>query len=441
MKEPLNFNLVSKLIEESGITDFGTASIYEIATLVSQLENATGMDFIRMEMGVPGLQSNKLAVEAEIESIQQGVTSKYPPMAGIPKLKNEASTFIKNFLNIDVSSAPCIPTVGSTQGSFAVMMVACKREVNKDALLFLDPGFPIQKQQIKILGHKYYGFDVYGYRGDLLKDKIESYLAKGDIGTILYSNPNNPAWICFTEKELQIIADLANKYDVVVVEDLAYFAMDFRVDLSKPGKAPYQPSIANYTDNYILLVSSSKVFSYAGQRIALIVVSDYLFTKKFPLLKNSYTTDTFGQALIFGALAALSSGAPHSAQYALYSILHNVNNEKYKFLDELKEYEKRAILLKELFADFGFRIVYNNDANGKSIADGFYFTVSYPGLNGVSLVEKLLYYGISLIPLNITGSSRLEGTRVCVSIVKPEQLPKMKERLALFVNDNPISIN
>ena len=58
MKEPLNFNLVSKLIEESGITDFGTASIYEIATLVSQLENASGLDFIRMEMGAPGLQSN-----------------------------------------------------------------------------------------------------------------------------------------------------------------------------------------------------------------------------------------------------------------------------------------------------------------------------------------------------------------------------------------------
>jgi len=441
MKEALNSKLVSKLIEESGIRDFGTASIYEIVTLVNQLENVSGVGFIRMEMGVPGFQSNKLAIEAEIESIQQGVTCIYPPMAGIPELKNEASTFINKFLNVDVSPAACIPTVGSTQGSFAAMMVACKREVNKDAILFLDPGFPVQKQQIKILGQTYYGFDVYAYRGDLLKDKIESYLAKGDVGTILYSNPNNPAWICFTEKELQIIADLANKYDVVVVEDLAYFAMDFRVDLSKPGKAPYQPSIANYTDNYILLVSSSKVFNYAGQRIALIVVSDDLFTKKFSLLKNSYSTDTFGQALIFGALAALSSGASHSAQHALYSILHNVNNEKYKFLDELKEYENRAILLKNLFTDFGFSIVYNNDANGKSIADGFYFTVSYPGLNGVSLVEKLLYYGISVIPLNITGSSRLEGTRVCVSLIKPELLPKMKDRLALFVNDNPISIN
>jgi aspartate/methionine/tyrosine aminotransferase len=265
---------------------------------------------------------------------------------------------------------------------------------------------------------------------------MESYLSKGDVGTILYANPNNPAWICFNEQELQIIADLANRYDAVVVEDLAYFAMDFRVDLSKPGQAPFQPTVANYTDNYILLVSSSKVFNYAGQRIALIVVSDPLFSRQFPHLKNSYSTDTFGQSLIFGALAALSSGAPHSAQYALYSILHAVNHESYKFLDDLKAYEKRASVLKELFTEFGFNIVYDRDANGESIADGFYFTVSYPGLNGDVLVEKLLYYGISLIPLNMTGSSRLEGTRACVSLIKPEQLPEMKKRLALFVTDH-----
>jgi hypothetical protein len=53
----------------------------------------------------------------------------------------------------------------------------------------------------------------------------------------------------------------------VVIEDLAYFGMDFRKDISKPGVPPYQPTIAKYTDNYILLISTSKVFSYAGQRI------------------------------------------------------------------------------------------------------------------------------------------------------------------------------
>ena len=53
------------------------------------------------------------------------------------------------------------------------------------------------------------------------------------------------------------------KYDVIVMEDLAYFCMDFRRDLGHPFEPPYPPTVAHYTDNYILMLSSSKIFSYA----------------------------------------------------------------------------------------------------------------------------------------------------------------------------------
>jgi aspartate/methionine/tyrosine aminotransferase len=93
----------------------------------------------------------------------------------------------------------------------------------------------------------------------------------------MYSNPNNPAWICFTEKELGIIGELCTRYDVIALEDLAYFGMDFRQDTSRPGVPPFIPTVARYTDNYILLISSSKSFSLAGQRIGMTAISDGLF--------------------------------------------------------------------------------------------------------------------------------------------------------------------
>lgn len=99
---------------------------------------------------------------------------------------------------------------------------------------------------------------MYDYRGEKLKEKLESYLKKGNISAIIYSNPNNPSWICLKEEELRIIGKLATLYDVIVLEDLAYFAMDFRQDLSKPYQPPFQPSVAHYTDNYVLLISGSK---------------------------------------------------------------------------------------------------------------------------------------------------------------------------------------
>jgi len=219
------------------------------------------------------------------------------------------------------------------------------------------------------------------------------------------------------------------------MEDLAYFAMDFRKDLSHPGQAPYQASIANYTDDYILFISSSKAFSYAGQRIGMMVISDHLFKSDFPDLKRFYKTTEFGYSMIYGTLYALSSGTSHSAQYALQAILEAANTGEFDFVNTVKVYGEKAKVMKKLFIDNGFKIVYDQDL-GEPIADGFYFTFSYPGMTGVELLNKLVYYGISAISLAITGSDRIEGIRACVSLVKETQFGDLESRLKAFNENN-----
>ncbi len=438
MKEtPINYEIVTQKINESPIDNVGKASIRDIKKLVDQIEAATGEKYIRMEMGIPGLPPTQIGIEAEKKALDSGVAAIYPDIFGIAPLKNEISRFVKLFLNINVSPDACIPTVGSMQGGFASFMTVNRMDEKKDTTLFIDPGFPVHKHQHRILGIKYETFDVYDFRGDKLKDKLESFLSKGNISSILYSNPNNPSWICFTEKELRIIAGLATKYDVIVMEDLAYFAMDFRTDFSKPGEPPYQPSVSQYTDNYILFISSSKVFSYAGQRIGMMVISDKLYNRRFSGLKRFYTSDQFGYAMVFGSLYALSSGTAHTPQYGLAAILKAVNDGKFDFIEVVKEYGKKAAIMKKLFLKSGFTIVYDKDED-KPIADGFYFTFAYPGFSGEDLLNELIYYGISAISLAITGSTRLEGIRACVSLVKRDQFPDLEYRLTKFHQDHPI---
>jgi aspartate/methionine/tyrosine aminotransferase len=430
-KTPIDACVVQNKLQQSGLEKVGLASIRELVRLVNEIEKETGEKYIRMEMGVPGLPPAQVGIEGEISALRSGVASKYPMIEGVDILKKEISRFIKSFMNIDVDEKNCIPTVGSMQGAFASFMVSCRRDAKKDTTLFIDPGFPVQKMQHNVLGLKYDSFDVYNYRGDKLKAKLESYFEKGNISTILYSNPNNPSWICFTEKELEIIGELANKYDVIIMEDLAYFAMDFRKDLSKPGVAPYQASVANYTDNYILLISSSKSFSYAGQRIGMMAISNGLFNRKFPDLKRFFKTDGFGYSMIYGAIYSLSSGTSHSAQYGLAAMLKAANDGDFNFVESVKEYGERAKIMKKLFVDNGFDIVYNMDED-QPLADGFYFTFSYQGMNGVELLEELLYYGISAISLATTGSERIEGLRACVSQIQRSQLKDLEERLRIF---------
>ena len=425
------------LARTNDIPSPGASSIREIVHLVNKIEEETGVKFIRMEMGVPGLPANQIGIDAEIAALKRGVASVYPDISGIEPLKNETSRFIKLFLDIDIKPQGCIPTVGSMMAAMVSFLVANRNDRTKEGSLFIDPGFPVQKQQVKMLGHDFCSFDIYNYRGKKLRAKLESYLKTKKISSLLFSNPNNPSWICLTEDELAIIGELSKKYDVIVIEDLAYFGMDFRKDYSNPGKPPFQPTVARYTDEYIMLISSSKIFSYAGQRIGMMAISDHLFDRSYPDLLRYYSTDKFGHSAIFGALYGLSAGVSHSVQFGLAALLKAVNDGAYKYRDDLLEYGKKAREMKKMFISNGFRLVYDRDLD-EPLADGFYFTIAYPGMSGSNLIEQLLCYGISAISLITTGSDRPDGLRACVSQVPREQFSDLALRLKKFSEDHPV---
>ncbi len=435
-KLPLSPELIKQLSQKNGLPDVGSASIREIFHLVNIIERETGLRYVRMEMGVPGLPTPSIGIEAEIEALKNGVSAIYPDVTGLPILKDETARFVKLFLNVDVSPRGCIPTVGSMMGGMMTFLVANRNDSTKEGTLFLDPGFPVQKQQVKMLGHNYYSFDIYKYRGEKLGPKLESYLQTGKISSLLYSNPNNPAWICLTEEELSIIGKLASEYDVIVIEDLAYFGMDFRKDYSHPGEPPFQPTIAHYTDDYVILISSSKIFSYAGQRIGMMVISDHLFNRSYPDLLRYYSSDKFGHSVVFGALYALSAGVAHSAQYGLAAVIKAQNDGTYNYREDVKEYAEKAAIMKNIFVSNGFNIVYDRDID-VPIADGFYFTISYPGMDSKELLRELILYGVSAISLDITGSERNDGLRACVSLVPRDLFLDLSVRLKMFRDAHP----
>ena len=427
---PINYDTAQRVIDRYQLQDFGKATIREVVAISNQLEQETGIEFIHMEMGVPGLRPAQVGTDAEIEALQKGIAAIYPDINGLKALKEEASRFIKAFIDIDLSPEGCVPVTGSMQGTFASFLTCGQCNPAKDTILFIDPGFPVQKQQIAVMGYRYASFDVYEHRGEKLAEILEKYLSQGNIAALVYSNPYNPAWFCLTDNELKTIGQIATKYDVIVIEDLAYFAMDFRKDLGTPFQPPFQPSVAHYTDHYILQISGSKAFSYAGQRIGVAAISDKLYHRAYEGLTQRYGSGTFGTVYIHRVLYALSSGTSHSAQYALAAMLKAASDGTFDFVNEVKEYGRRAAKLKRIFTRYGFKIVYDHDLD-EPVADGFYFTIGYPGMTGSQLMEELICYGISAISLATTGS-RQEGLRACTSFIKPHQYELLEERLKIF---------
>lgn len=437
MTTPFSQTRIDQLLHDMEIDDLNHASIRQIGAIARTMEQETGQEYIHFEMGIPGLPPSAIGVEAEIDALRRGVASKYPDIEGIADLKTEASRFVKAFINTDIAPKGCIPTTGSMQGVFAAFMLCTQLDPSRDTILYLDPGFPVQKMQAAVIGARTASFDVADHRGaDALRAKLEQMLSSGRICCLIYSNPNNPSWMCLTDDELRVIGELATKHDVVVIEDLAYMTMDFRRPLGRPYQPPFQPTVSRYTDKYILMLSGSKMFSYAGQRIAVACISDTLFSRSYPTLAARYGISRFGAVYAYDMLYTLSSGVSHSAQCALAAMMRAATDGRYAFVDDVREYARRTARIKDIMLAHGFNITYDRDLD-EPVSDGLFFTIGYHDMEGGTLLRQLLYHGITGIVLSTTGSTR-QGIRACCSTMQEHHYPLLDQRCRLFAQNNPV---
>lgn len=439
MNYPLDKNLVDNVCRSFGLMDaheLGNATIRQMVGIIREIEQQTGCEYVHMELGNPGLPAEKIGVEAQIAALRDGCANKYPLITGIPELTEAASQFIKAFLGLNIPASCIVPTVGSMQGCFALDTIIRQLRPDRDTILFLDPCFPVQKQQCRVIGLKIDSIDIGDHRGERLRDVLEAKLRQGNIAAILYSNPNNPSWMCLTEQELRTIGQLANRYDTIVIEDVAYLNMDFRdPNRGKPFCAPYQPTVGRYTMNCVHLVSCSKIFSYAGERAAVIAVHPDLAHRHFPPLTERYHGDgQFMRTLVYQVLYAISSGMSHSVQYAMAAMFNAACEGKINFVANTHIYAERAKRIKEIMEKHHFHVVYDRDADDRLVGDGFFFTFTYRDWTGEQLLNKLIYYGVSAISLLSTGAVR-EGMRGCASAIRDDQYDDLDERLALFDRD------
>ena len=439
MQFPLDKHIVDSICYRFGLRNFhelGNASIRQLVGVVKHIEQSLGVEFVNMAIGEPGLPADMIGIEAEHQALLNGCASHYPNILGIPEVKKWGSEFVRACINLQRPPECILPTVGSMQAAFALNMMLTQLQPGKDTILFLDPCFPVQKMQCRVIGTRVEAFDVADFRGDKLHDELERHLQTGRIAGILYSNPNNPTWSCLTDDELRTIGELATQYDAIVLEDLAYLNMDFR-DPKRgiPYTVPYQPSVGHYTHNCIQLISCSKIFSYAGQRAAFVAIDPELGKRVYPALgerlkNNGELLHSFSYSFLY----VLSSGVCHSVQYGMAAMLQAACEGKLRYVETTREYARRAKRIKEIMTRNGFHIVYDTDADGQPVGDGFFFTFGYKDWTGQQLVNKLIYYGVSAIALESTGAKR-EGMRGCASTIREDQYEQLEERLRKFNED------
>ena len=242
--KPVSRQSIDEVLRRLDIADIGRTTIRQCVNVSHELEKLSGEKFVHLEFGIPGLNACQIGIDAQKKALDSGEASVYPPACGIPELKENGSRFIKAFVGVDISPEGIVPTVGSMQGCYNLLLECIQMNPSKDTVVYLNPGFPSHYVQAKVLGFKTRMFDLYDFRGEKFREKIEEVFGDGRVAAIIYSNPNNPSWVCLTEDELKSLGELCTKYDVVALEDMAYLCMDFRKNRSVPFEPPYQPTVA-----------------------------------------------------------------------------------------------------------------------------------------------------------------------------------------------------
>lgn len=133
--------LVAEACKAGSVENLAEATIGEVLLVAKYIEDQTGIPFIRMDQGSPGLPMNKIGIEAEKRALESGIGSQYPAADGVKELKEAASRFVKAFIDIDITPRSCIPTTGSVAASFGSFIGCTQRIPGKNKILFIDPGF------------------------------------------------------------------------------------------------------------------------------------------------------------------------------------------------------------------------------------------------------------------------------------------------------------
>lgn len=179
---------------------------------------ARNKELIHLEVGRPNFDTPLHIKEAAKKALDDGIVH-YGEFAGDHKLRHALVGKLKAFNNLDVAPDEVLVTNGLTHAAYAVFMAALDEG---DEVILLEPYYPQHINKIELAGGKVVTAPLDG-NNDFQIDRaaIESRITD-KTKMICIVNPANPTGRVYRRDELQIIADLAIKHDLLVISDEVY---------------------------------------------------------------------------------------------------------------------------------------------------------------------------------------------------------------------------
>ncbi|RLL87033.1 aspartate aminotransferase [Petrotoga sp. HKA.pet.4.5] len=351
-----------------------------------------GYEIVRLTAGEPDFDTPQPIINAAYQAMKEGKT-KYTDNKGIKELRQKIAQYINKKYSTNYNENNVIVTNGGKQALFNSLFLITNPG---DEIIVIDPSWVSYDAQIRMVG----GIPVHvkttkenNYIPE--ETKLEKAITK-KTKAIIINSPNNPTGVVYDKEFLGFISKLSIEHDFIILSDEVYDALVY--DGSYSSMATFEES----KDRTILINSFSKTWSMTGWRLGYTIANEKIITQMAKIQSHS------------------TSNVNTPSQYAALKALEIDNSYM------IEEFKKRRDYLYDEFKKLSLTF---NKPKG---AFYYFIDISNYGLNDKEFCEKLLEYGLAVVP----GSAFFFDGHIRLSFAASmDDLKKAVEILRKFLMD------
>jgi len=354
---------------------------------------------ISLGVGEPDFVTPWNVRQACIRSLEQGYTS-YTANAGLLELRREIAKYLKKQFAVSYDpNDEIIVTVGASQALDVVMRAIINPD---DEVLIIEPSFVSYAPLVSLAG----GVPVpvvttLENEFKVQPEKIEAAIT-AKTKAILLCSPNNPTGATLNKSELEKLAVIVEKYNLIVLSDEIYAELVYDEVYTSFA------SIQNMREHTILISGFSKGFAMTGWRLGMIAA---------PVQFSELILKIHQYSMMC---------APTMSQFAALEALRGGNDEVIRMRDS---YKKRRNFMATSFNEMGLTCHVPGGA--------FYVfpSIASTGLSSAECAEQLLLEEqVAVVPGSVFGESG-EGFIRCSYATSLEQLMEAMKRMERFIEN------
>ncbi len=278
----------------AAVSRLGSENAFEILARARELE-ARGRRVVHMEIGEPDFDTPEPIKKAAVDALYDNHTH-YTPSSGLPSLRATIAQYASGFRRVTPAWGPENVVVGP--GAKPVIWNTLSALLDPgDEFVYFDPAYPAYASCASYHQAKIHAIPLRESRNWRMDLDELARLVSDKTKVVVINSPHNPTGGVLTRGDLECIAELAQRFDFLVLADEIY-SRNFYLGAEYVSIA----SLPGMRERTIVVDGFSKAYAMTGWRLGYALMPEHL-ARTVTLFNNN----TFSCVATFVQMAGIAA--------------------------------------------------------------------------------------------------------------------------------------